>query len=120
MENDFCFKLKILFVYKIFTFLSRTFGCVEKWIDEKAKVKFKIDDVTYWIIMNYNIYIYIYIYIYICICIYICIYILPNISRSKGNQTMKLGQLIEHNMINIFLKKSYTKYGGNGSPSAFY
>ena len=27
----------------------------------------------------------------------IAIHILPNISRSKGNQTMKLGQLTEHN-----------------------
>ena len=27
----------------------------------------------------------------------IAIHILPNISRSKGNQTMKLGQLIEYN-----------------------
>ena len=26
----------------------------------------------------------------------IAIYILPNISRSKGNVTMKFGQLIEH------------------------
>ena len=31
--------------------------------------------------------------------------ILPNISRSKGNQRMKFGQLIECNMGNIFLKK---------------
>ena len=29
---------------------------------------------------------------------------LPNISRSKGNQTMKLGQLIEYNKRNIFLQ----------------
>ena len=29
------------------------------------------------------------------------IYILPNISKSKGNQTMKLGQLIAYNMRNI-------------------
>ena len=29
---------------------------------------------------------------------------MPNISRSKGNQTMKFGQLIEYNMRNIFLK----------------
>ena len=42
----------------------------------------------------------------------IAIHILPNISRSKGNQTMKFGQLIEYNMRNIFLEKSYTKYGG--------
>ena len=39
----------------------------------------------------------------------IAIYILPDISRSKGNQTMKFGQLIECNMRNIFLEKSYTK-----------
>ena len=36
--------------------------------------------------------------------------ILPNISKSKGNQTMKFGQLMEYNMRNIFLEKSYTKY----------
>ena len=34
---------------------------------------------------------------------------LPNILRSKGNQTMKFGQLIEYNMRNIFIEKSYTK-----------
>ena len=34
----------------------------------------------------------------------IAIHILPNISRSKGNQTMKTGQLIECNMRNISLK----------------
>ena len=31
-------------------------------------------------------------------------HILPNISRSKGNQTMKFSQLIECNIIIIFLK----------------
>ena len=31
--------------------------------------------------------------------------ILPNILRSKGNQAMKFGQLIEYNKINIFLEK---------------
>ena len=35
------------------------------------------------------------------------VHVLPNISRSKGNQTMKFGQLIEHNMRNIFIGKSY-------------
>ena len=34
----------------------------------------------------------------------IVIQVLPNMSRSKGNQTMKFGQLIEYNMRNIFLK----------------
>ena len=35
----------------------------------------------------------------------IAIHILPNISQSKGNQTMKYGQLIEYNKRNIFLQK---------------
>ena len=39
-------------------------------------------------------------------------HILTNISRSKGNQAMKPVQLIEHNLRNIFLEKSYTKSGG--------
>ena len=40
------------------------------------------------------------------------IHILPNISRSKGNQTVKFGQLIDYNMRHIFLEKSYKKCGG--------
>ena len=36
---------------------------------------------------------------------------MSNISRSKVNQTMKFGQLIEYNMRNIFVEKSYTKCG---------
>ena len=39
----------------------------------------------------------------------IVIHILLNISRSKGDQTMKSGQLIEYNMKSIFLEKPYTK-----------
>ena len=45
----------------------------------------------------------------------ITISIFPNISRSKGNQTMKFGLLIDYNMRNIFLEKSYAKYGGKAS-----
>ena len=41
------------------------------------------------------------------------IHILPNISRSKDNQTMKFGQLLNYSMRiilrNIFLEKSCTK-----------
>ena len=44
---------------------------------------------------------------------------MPNISRSKDNQTVRLGQLIEYNMRNIFLEKSYTKCGGETSPRPF-
>ena len=32
---------------------------------------------------------------------------------------MKFGQLIEYNMRNIFLEKSYTKCGGETSPRPF-
>ena len=39
----------------------------------------------------------------------ITMYILPNISRGTGNQTMKFSQLIECNMRNIFLEQSYIK-----------
>ena len=31
--------------------------------------------------------------------------ILPDISKRKDNQTIKFGQLIEHNVINVFLQK---------------
>ena len=48
----------------------------------------------------------------------IAIHVWPNISRSKGNQTMKLGPLIEYNVkggreisskLFLFLKKPYMK-----------
>ena len=41
------------------------------------------------------------------------------ISRSKGNQTMKVGQLIEYNMKNVFLEKSHKKCDGETSPRPF-
>ena len=48
------------------------------------------------------------------------VHIFPNISRRKGNQTINFGQLIEHNMKNIFLEISYTKFGGEAGPKPFY
>ena len=50
----------------------------------------------------------------------ITIHLLPRISRSKGNQTMKFGQLIEYNMKKSLLEKSSTKCGGKASPRPFY
>ena len=44
---------------------------------------------------------------------------LSNISRSKGNQTMKFGQLIEYIIRNIILEKSYTLYAGETCPRPF-
>ena len=49
----------------------------------------------------------------------IVMHIFPNISRSKGNQTMKFAQLVECNMRNIFLEKLYTKCDGETSPRLF-
>ena len=46
-------------------------------------------------------------------------HISTNISRSKGNEAMKFGQLIEYNMRNILLKKSYTKCGRETIPRPF-
>ena len=50
----------------------------------------------------------------------ITINILLNTSKSKGNKTMKFGQLMEYNIKNIFLTKSYTKCDGEASPKPFY
>ena len=49
----------------------------------------------------------------------IAVNILSNIPRSKGDETMKFGQLIEYNMRNIFLQKSCTKCGGETIPRPF-
>ena len=47
----------------------------------------------------------------------VTIHILPNISWSKDNQAMKFGQLIECNMKNIFVGKSYKKCAGESIPT---
>ena len=49
----------------------------------------------------------------------IAIHILANISQTKGNQTMKFGQLIEYNMRIIFLEKSYTICDGETISRSF-
>ena len=45
--------------------------------------------------------------------------ILPNILRSKGNPAIKVGQLTECNMRNIYLEKSYSKCGKGTSRRPF-
>ena len=45
---------------------------------------------------------------------------LPNIARSKGSKTIKLGHLLEYNMRNIFVEKSYTKCGGENSTRPYF
>ena len=49
----------------------------------------------------------------------VLIYILLNISRSIDNQSLKYGQLIEHNMWNIFLAKSSANWTDEASPRLF-
>ena len=69
-------------------FCLNIFGNIGTRLDKKAKpkpkVNFKIYDVINWETIQ----------------------ILPNILRSKGNQTTKSGQLIEYNLKYIFLEKS--------------
>ena len=73
----------------IFKFLSGTFWLCRKRLDKKAKVNFKIYDVT----TSEKT---------------IKIHRVPNISRSKGNQINKFGQLMEYIML-IFLSKNHTQ-----------
>ena len=63
-------------------------------LGKKAEVNFKAYDVTDCTKINYN-----------------ALLVLPNFSRSKTNQKIKFGQLIEYNMQKIFLEKSYTECG---------
>ena len=49
----------------------------------------------------------------------IAIFIFTNISKNKGNQAIKFGQLIDYNKRNIFLEKSYTKCGRKTIPRPF-
>ena len=46
-------------------------------------------------------------------------YTFHHISKSKGNQTMKFGGLIEYSLRKIFLENSFTKYRGEASPKLF-
>ena len=92
--------VKALFVFKHLNLGPDFFGHVGKRLDKKAKVSFNIYDVTARLTVTINI--------------------LPNISRSKGIQTMKFGQLVEYNMRNIFLEKPYVQCGGKTSPRPFF
>ena len=54
MKNVFYFMLKTLFVFEIFAFLSLLFGYLGKRLDEKAKVNFKIYDLSDRATNNFN------------------------------------------------------------------
>ena len=78
--------------YKIFKFSSWLFRLCQKttWY-KTTKVNFKICDDTSWKQI-------------------ITVHMLSNISRSKCNQTMKFGRLIECDVSNIFLGKPCRKW----------
>ena len=103
MRNAFYFTSKALFGLKIFEFLSWFFGQVAKRLDKKDRVNFKFYDVTAGLTKNCNTHIVHYLK-----------------KWTKGNQTMTFGQLIEYNLRNIFLEKSYPKCGGETSPRPFF
>ena len=50
----------------------------------------------------------------------ITIHILPDISRKKGNQTIKFAQEMEYNMVSIFPEKSCAECCGETSPRPFF
>ena len=54
MKNAFYFMLKALLIFEILTFTYWLFGYVEKRLDKKAMVNFKVDDVTDWTTNDHN------------------------------------------------------------------
>ena len=50
----------------------------------------------------------------------IAIHISLTISQSKGKQTIKFGQLIKYDKINIFLQKLSRKWGNEASSRPHY
>ena len=81
----FYFTSNTFFFHKIFKFLSWLLGDVAKRLDNKDKINCKFCDLTAWLTTWLK-------------------HILPNISWSKGNQTMTVDQLIVYKMRDIFLK----------------
>ena len=93
IENTFYFILKAIFVLKIFKFLWRLFCHVGKnGLIRKISVTSKL------MMSQPGLQT-------------IAIHILPNISQSKNNQTIKCDQLIKYNKRNIFLQKLCGKWG---------
>ena len=58
MKNASNFLIKAFFVLEIFTSLFWLFRYVEKQLDEKAKVNFKVQQIIDWTTNNYNTHIF--------------------------------------------------------------
>ena len=81
--------------FSLLSYLNFSLGFLvmyKKRLDLKYQLNFKLYNVLTWLTK-------------------ITVHILPNILQSKGNQTMKFGQLIEYNKKNIFLQKPCRKCG---------
>ena len=87
IKNAFYFTSKPLFVLNYLMFFLCFFGKAEKQLDQKDNVNFRIYDIATTEVNNYNT------------------------LRSKGNQTMKLGQLIEYNRETFSLKNHTQNVG---------
>ena len=92
MKNIFYFMLKALFIVKILNILSWLFGQVGKRLDKKAKVLWPYGQT------NRSLQ-------YACCALF----------QEVGNQAVKFAQLIECNVRNIFLQKSYRRWGREAS-----
>ena len=102
MKNAFYFISQALFLLKIFKFLSWHFSQVEETgLIRKIRLISKLlTSQPGWQTIT--------------------IHILPNISRSKGNQTLKCGQVIEYINRNISLPKSCRTWGRETSSCPFF
>ena len=100
VTSVFYFMFKAPFVLKILTFLSWLFGYVKNNFIRRFRLipKFLTLQTGQQIIT---------------------IHILPNISRSKGNQAVKFGRLIKYNVKDTFLQNSYRKWGRETSSITF-
>ena len=77
MQNASYFTWKIIFIFEVLNFCVKFFSHLRRWFDKKAKFNFTIFSVNYWEINNYNT-------------------DFAQYKKSKGNQAMKFGQLIEY------------------------
>ena len=101
IKNSFYLCYRDLFIFELFTFLSRLFDYSEKWLNVKVIVNFKfmMSQTGQQIIK---------------------IRIVPNISIGKKQSDNEIWSINAYNMSKIFLEKSYTKCGGEASPRSFY
>ena len=97
MKNACYFTLNALFVLKIFRFFRTFWSCRKNGSIRKISLISKSTTSQ----PGYQ---------------RIVMHMLPNISRSRDNRAIKFAQLVEYNMKNIFVEKSYTKSVGETIP----